>query len=603
MRKIIGTAVAILLAATAVFAHHDDKKTVTKKIVKKKTASLETRRKALSDLLAEHWEYIMVHNPEFASLIGDKRFNDKVSDFSQREIDEDFAASKKFLARFEAIDTTGFPDQEVLNQKLMVRNLRNGIEDHRFKNWQMPVNQMGGIHLDSPQMVSLMEFKTVKDYDDFITRLRGFPRVMDDTIYHMRAGLASGQMPPKFLLEKVITQTEGFSSQTPEASPFAEPLKQIPDAIPAAQQERIRKDYLAAIRDQILPSYVKFAKFLKEEYVPKGRTQPGMWSLPNGAERYAVRVKRSTTTEMTPEEIHQLGLREVARIEKEMLVIANKLGFKDLKSFNASIEANPKLKATSRQNMLDIYRLHIDAMWAKLPQLFGTLPKAKVEIRQVEVYREKEASGAQYNQGTPDGSRPGQVLVNTADATSRKTISFESTAYHEGVPGHHMQISIAQELPSLPPFRQQGGYTAYVEGWALYSERLGKEVGFYQDPYSDYGRLQDEMLRAIRLVVDTGFHYKKWSRDQVVKFFHDHSAIDEVEVQSETDRYIVWPAQALGYKIGQLRILELRESAKKALGSRFDIRGFHDEVLNGGALPLDVLEERIARWVEMKKKS
>jgi uncharacterized protein (DUF885 family) len=326
-----------------------------------------------------------------------------------------------------------------------------------------------------------------------------------------------------------------------------------------------------------------------------------MWSLPDGGERYAWAVKQSTTSNLSPEEIHQLGLREVARIEGQMLEIAKKLGYKDVKSLNAAIEADPKLKAQSRQQILDLYTRYIDQMWGKLPELFGRLPKAKVEVKPVEEFREKEASGAQYIPGAPDGSRQGRVLVNTGDATSRKTISMESTAYHEGVPGHHMQLSIAQELPTLPPFRQQGGYTSFVEGWALYSERLGKEVGFYQDPYNDYGHLQDEMLRAIRLVVDTGFHYKHWSRDQVVQFFHDHSAIDEVEVQSETDRYIVWPGQALAYKIGQLKILELRERAKKELGAKFDIRKFHDEVLGAGALPLDVLEQRIDGWIAAEK--
>ncbi len=358
---------------------------------------------------------------------------------------------------------------------------------------------------------------------------------------------------------------------------------------------------LAAIRDSILPAYVKFTKFVKEEYAPKGRAEPGMWSLPDGAARYAYQVKGSTTTDLTPEEIHQLGLKEVARIEGEMMKVARKLGYGDLKSLNAAIEKNPKLHAQSRQQILDLYTKYIDQMYAKLPQLFGRLPKAKVVVVPTEDFREKEASGAEYQTGAPDGSRPGRVQVNTGDPESRKTITMESTAYHEGVPGHHMQLSIAQELPTLPPFRQQGGYTAFVEGWALYSERLGKEVGFYQDPYNDYGHLQDEMLRAIRLVVDTGFHYKHWSRDQVVQFFHDHSGIDEVDVQSETDRYIVWPGQALAYKLGQLKILELREKAKKELGPKFDIRQFHDQVLGAGALPLDVLQEQIDHWIAETK--
>jgi uncharacterized protein (DUF885 family) len=304
---------------------------------------------------------------------------------------------------------------------------------------------------------------------------------------------------------------------------------------------------------------------------------------------------------MTPEEIHQLGLRQVAEIEGQMLVLAKRLGYADLKTFNAAVEKNPKLHAQSRQQILDLYKGYIDQMWPKLPQLFGRLPKAKLEVVPVESFREKEASDASYDTGSPDGSRPGRVSVNTSEPQSRKIITAEDTAYHEGVPGHHLQLSIAQELPTLPPFRQQGGYTAFAEGWALYSERLGKEVGFYQDPYSDYGRLQDEMLRAIRLVVDTGFHYKHWTREQVVQYFHDHSAQDEVAVQSETDRYIVWPGQALAYKIGQLKILELRARAEKALGPKFDIRQFHDEILGAGALPMDVLERRMDRWIAAQK--
>jgi len=312
-------------------------------------------------------------------------------------------------------------------------------------------------------------------------------------------------------------------------------------------------------------------------------------------------VKRNTTLDITPAQVHELGLREVARIEGEMLQVVQKLGFKDLKSFYASLKTNPDLKPKSRQQILDLYTKYTDQMYAKLPQFFGRLPKAKVIVKPVEEFREKEASGAQYNQGTPDGSRPGQIVVNTGDFANRELMTVETTAYHEGVPGHHMQISIAQELPALPPFRQQLFFTAYVEGWALYSERLGREAGFFQDPYSYYGHLQDEMLRAIRLVCDSGYHYKHWTRQQVVDFFHEHSAISEPEVQSETDRYVAVPGQGLGYKMGQLKILELRHRAEQELGSKLDIRGFHDEVLGAGALPLDVLEERINKWVAEQK--
>jgi uncharacterized protein (DUF885 family) len=426
---------------------------------------------------------------------------------------------------------------------------------------------------------------------------------MDDTIANMRQGMAARLMPPRFLLEKVAEQAKGIRDAKSEESPFAVPLTKFPEAVGEEERARIRRDLLQAIDTHVVPAYTRFEKFVREEYAPKGRTEVGVWSLPGGHERYAFQVRNMTTTELQPAEIHQIGLREVARIEGEMLEIAKRLGFSDLASFNRAIDANPDLKAKSGDFILAEYRRFTEQMYAKLPQLFGRLPKASLEVVPVPSFREKEAAAASYETGSPDGARPGRVYVNTYEATSRKILPNESTAYHEGVPGHHMQLSIQQELTELPPFRQQGGYTAFVEGWALYSERLGKEVGFYQDPYSDYGRLNDEMLRAIRLVVDTGLHHHKWTRDQVVQYFRDHSAIDEVEIQAETDRYIVWPGQALAYKIGQLKILELRERAQRELGSAFDIRAFHDEVLGAGALPLQELERRIDAWIARVKRA
>jgi uncharacterized protein (DUF885 family) len=443
----------------------------------------------------------------------------------------------------------------------------------------------------------------VKDYDDYVARLKALPRAIDETVIQMRKGMADGLMPPKFLLEKVVTQAEGIAGTKPEESPFAVPLSKIPASFPDADKTRVREAVLGAIRDSVTPAYVKFTKFVKEEYAPRGRKEPGMWALPQGAERYATVVKRQTTTELTPDEIHRIGVEQVAAIEKDMMAVAKKLGFKDWKALAASIEKDPKRHFHSREEILAAYRKFIDRMKPQLPKLFGRLPKADLVVMPVEEFREKEASGAQYNQPAMDGSRPGHVMINTSAPETRKTISTESTAYHEGVPGHHLQIAIAQELEKMPPQRQQAFYTAYVEGWALYSERLGKEIGFYEDPYSDFGRLQDEMLRAIRLVVDTGFHAKKWSRQQVVDYFHAHSAIDEVDVQTETDRYISIPGQALAYKTGQLKIIELRERAKKALGPKFDVRKFHDTVLDAGALPLDVLEARVNGWIAGEKTS
>ncbi|HLX83749.1 MAG TPA: DUF885 domain-containing protein [Terriglobales bacterium] len=566
-------------------------------------ADLETRRKALNDLLHEQWEYNMRTSPLYASILGDKRYNDKIDDFSQAAIDADLEQSRVFLKRFEAIDTTGFPEQEALNKQLMVRDLKNGLEGARFKPWEMPVSQQDGIHIDAPQLVSILAFDSVKDYEDYITRLKLLPTLFDQTIVQMKKGMAEGRMQPKILLEKVVTQANGIATTPAEQSPFSHPFDKFPNSFSEADRKRLREAGLAAVRDSIIPAYVKFTAFVRDEYAPKGRAEPGAWSLPDGDAWYAYRVKQSTTTDLTPEEIHQIGLVQVKEIEERMLGVAKQMGYKDVKSFNAACDADPKLHAHSRQEILDLYQKYIDQMYTKLPEMFGRLPKARLTVMPVEEFREKEASAAAYQDGTPDGSRPGHVMVNTGDFAKRTLLDVETTAYHEGVPGHHLQITIAQELPELPLFRQHEYYTAFTEGWALYSERLGKEVGFYQDPYSYYGHLQDDMLRAIRLVVDTGFHYKHWTRRQVVDYFHDHSAIDEPSVQSETDRYMAWPAQALGYKIGQLEILKLRQYSKDQLGAKFDIRSFHDEVLSGGALPMDVLSTRIHEWVGQQKQA
>jgi uncharacterized protein (DUF885 family) len=558
---------------------------------------LQARRQQLDRLLDEQWQYVLRRYPEFASIIGDKRYNDRWTDGSLAAINEDLAQTRAFLTRFEAIDVAGFPEQEALNQQLMVRSLREALEEAPFENWLMPVNQMSGVHLELAQLVPLLTFTAVKDFEDYHKRLQALPAVVDDAVALARLGRQKQLMPPRFLLERCAQQAQDLADDRPEDSPFAAPLKSFPAGIAAADQARQREAILTAIRERVLPAYARLVQFLRTEYVPHGRKQVGIWALPQGEARYAFALKEQTTTSLRPEEIHALGLREVARIEEEQAAIGRKLGFPDLAAFRKHVRGDKRLYASSRQEILDRYARHTSEMERQLPRLFGRLPRLKMVIQATQAFREKEASGAEYDRGTKDGTRPGIVRVNTYEPTKRLTIDMESTAYHEGVPGHHLQIAIQQELPELPPFRQQGGYGAFQEGWALYAERLGKEVGLYQDPYSDYGRLQDEMLRAIRLVVDTGLHAKQWSREQVVQFFHDHSTTDEPTVQSETDRYIVWPGQACSYKVGQLTIIRLRDRAQAALGGRFDIRAFHDQVLGAGPLPLDVLERRIDSWV------
>ncbi|HUQ30718.1 MAG TPA: DUF885 family protein, partial [Pyrinomonadaceae bacterium] len=384
--------------------------------------SVEQRIKKLHALLAEQWEYTLRVNPEFASILGDKRYNDKLSDFSQAAIDSDLRQARIFLKKFEAIDATGFPEQEQLNRDLMVRNLRQQLEGAKYKEWEMPVTQFGGIQIDAPQLVSSLSFQTVKDYEDYIARLKLYPRLFGETTVQMRKGMKDGLMPPRILLVQVAEQAEGIAGQKPEETPFALPINNFPKEFSAADRTRLSASVIAAVRDQVLPAYVAFAKFVRGEYAPKGRTEIGVWALPQGGDRYALAVRRQTTTIMSPEEIHQLGLREVARIEAEQLTIARQLGFSDLKSFKESLKKNPEVHAKSRQQILDEYRTYTDQMWKRLPEMFGRLPKAKLEILPVEAFREKTASTS-YNQGTPDGSRPGHVFVNTYDYENQLTIN------------------------------------------------------------------------------------------------------------------------------------------------------------------------------------
>jgi len=564
-------------------------------------ADVATRVKALNDLLAEQWQWNLKEAPEFATILGDYRYNDKWTDPTIAHVQQQNKDNAAFLARFKAIDTTGFSEQDRLNQQLMVRQLGDNIRATDLKLYEMPLDQFNGVHLLLAQFVSAMPFDSTKHYEDYIARLNQVPKLLDQLTDVLKQGEKDKLLPPKFLLEKVVKQCQAIAEPAGEASAFGQPVAKFPDSVPEADRKRLHDAVIAAVDNKVRPAYTKLADFVAKDYAPKGRTEPGMWALPNGDALYRFDVEQQTTTNKSPAEIHELGLAEVKRIETAQTEIAKQLGYKDLAAMREAIKTDPKVHATSRQQIVDLYKKYIAQMQPKLPELFGLLPKTNVEVMPVEEFREKEASGAQYNQGTPDGKRPGRVYVNTGDFANRLTLNIETTAYHEGVPGHHMQIAIAQTLPDLPPFRQQAGYTAYIEGWALYSERLGKEVGFYQDPLSYFGHLSDELLRADRLVLDTGVHYKHWTRQQMVDFFHEHSSQDEPSIQSETDRYIAYPGQALAYKLGQLKILELRERAKQQLGDKFNIRDFHDEILDGGALPLDVLDARVNGWIETVK--
>jgi uncharacterized protein (DUF885 family) len=564
-------------------------------------AGVEARRKQLRSALDDEWEYALRTHPEFATYVGDSRYNDRLNDYSPEAVERNLSHAREALKRIEAIDTSGFPEQEKLNKELAVRELREDIEAALLKQWELPVSQMGGIHLSYAAMPSQMPFRTVTDYENYVARLHQMPRAFEQTITVMRLGIKDRMVPPRYVLEKVAKQAEGVGDQPPAESPFAKPVLKFPSDIPEVEQKQLRDAVLAAVKNEVGPAYAQFARFVRTQYAPQGRSEFGVWAVPNGDAIYRFDLRQMTTTDMSPDEIHRLGLKLVDETEAEMLKIAQQQGYSDLKSFNEHIRTDRKLYATSGQQLLDLYQHYTDQMYGKLPLLFGHLPQNKLEVVPMEAYRAPDEVPADYSPGALGSGRPGRINVNEYAPEKRLLLNAEAIAYHEGIPGHHLQFSVAAEMPDLPPFRKFADFTAYSEGWAFYSERLGKEVGFYQDPYSEYGRLENEMWRAVRLVVDTGVHSKHWSREQMLAYFRQHTAMDEQNIVTEVDRYIVWPGQALAYKLGQMKIIELRERARQQLGERFDIKTFHDAVLAEGPLPLDVLEKHMDQWIASQK--
>jgi uncharacterized protein (DUF885 family) len=551
---------------------------------------------AQNALFEEQYESDLRNFPERATAFGDYRYNDKLSDYSLNAIALRHKTDETFLGRLQAIPSTGFPDQDQLSRELLIRVLQQRIADFDLKEYEMPVNQQNGVHTNLADLPLSVPLDSVKHYEDYIARLQQIPRVLSQTTEVLRAGMKDKLMPVRFLLEKLPVQCQGII----DADPFLQPTKKFPAEISLEDQKRLTQQIADAINIDVIPAYRSFAAFIRKEYAPGGRTTLAVTSLPDGERRYQNDIYGRTTTHMAPEQIHQLGLHEIDRIQAEMTVIAKKAGFADLASFRASLKTNPKYIPTSSEQILDDFRRYIAQMEPKLPELFTLLPKSPVTVEAIPAFQ--AAAATHYMIGTPDGKRPGRVVVATSNFADRSLLDDEATAYHEGIPGHHLQLSVQQQLMGLPKFRLHSlGFTAYIEGWALYAEQLGKEVGFYQDPVSDYGRLSSELFRAVRLVVDTGIHSKGWTRDQVVDFMRKSGAVDEPTIQSETDRYIAWPAQALAYKLGQLKFRELRERAQKELGPKFDLRSLHDEMLDGGTLPVDLLDARTNKWIAEQK--
>jgi uncharacterized protein (DUF885 family) len=602
----------LVLLPLALLACGDSSGTATQNGVSQsagKPASEAEQRDAaaeLHEIFDEYFEIQLERSPIFASSIGDDRYNDRFT----VSIDPEFMAEgleidREYLARVQTIDESLLEGQDLLSYQVFIRDLERDIEGAEFPSHLIPLNQFYSTPNFFAQLGSggsVHPFDSVKDYEDFLSRVDGFVQWIDQAIANMNEGIEKGVVQPRLLMERSVPQLEAHIVEDVEVSLFWKPVDNIPESFPAEDRERLEAAYRKTISERIVPAYAKLRDYVVETYMPQARDTHGMWDLPNGAAWYAWLVEGTTTTELTPAEIHQVGLDEVERIHSEMHGVMEQVGFEGtLDEFFEFMSNDPQFIAASREDLLQHYEDLREVIEPELPKLFDVMPKAAFEIRAVEPFREKSASGASYRRGTADGSRPGVFYVNTYDLSARPIWAVESLYLHEAAPGHHFQISIQQELDDLPAFRRYGGYTAFIEGWGLYAETLGEELGVYADPYQYFGKLNAELWRAIRLVVDSGLHYKGWSRDEVLDFMYENSAVKEARAVSEAERYMAIPSQALAYKIGQLKISALREKAEQALGDDFSIREYHNQVLLDGALPLSVLEEKIDRWIASKQ--
>ena len=565
-----------------------------------------SKAQQLDQLYQQFWEENLKLNPIQATFQGDNRYNDQLpnfytADFRRRA--HDFTVG--WLDKVQKVGSDGLSGQDLLSYEIFVRSAKDSLEGEQYPDWMLPVNQMGSIATFAAQLGSgtgAQPFKTVKDYDNWLARGDRLPLLVDSIIGNMREGMQAGVVQPKALMVKVVPQYDAIIKDKPEDSVFWGPIGNMPKDFSDADKTRLTAAYRDMIGQKIMPSFRKLRNFIADDYLPATRASVGMDKLPNGAAWYAYNVRTTTTTDMTPAQIHQLGLDEVARIHGEIGEVMKQVKFKgSLQDFFKYMRSNKKFQFKSEDALLTYYRSLEARINQRIPEQFSLLPKAGFEIRPVESFRAKSAAGGEYQGPSEDGSRPGIFYVNTFDLPSRKTWAAEDLFLHEAIPGHHFQISLQQELKDVPAFRRFGGNTAYVEGWALYTESLGKDLGVYETPYDYFGRLQDELWRAIRLVTDTGLHSKGWTREQVIKYMLDNSAASETDATAEAERYIAWPSQAVAYKIGELKIQELKKRAKAALGDRYDVREFHAEVLKDGSVPLDVLEAKVDRWIASKK--
>lgn len=566
-----------------------------------------SRAERLNQLYADYWEASLKLNPLQATFVGDPRYNDQLPDiFGQEFRDAEARFLREWLGKAEAIGSDGLQGQDLLSYQIFVRDLKSEIEGERFPDWQMPLNQfynLTGLFAQLGSGTSAQPFATVQDYDNWLARASRLPVLMHSMRANMRTGMANGVVQPKVLMQKVLPQIDALIKDKPEDTLFWRPVANFPEGISDADKARLTEAYRKLIAEQLMPAYRELRTFVADEYLPACRDTVSLSALPDGEAWYAYRVRQSTTTDMGPARIHDIGLAEVARIHGEMDAVMKQVGFEGTRAeFFTFLTQDKRFEFPSEDALLAAYRALEDKVNAGVPALFSLTPKAAFEIRPVEAFRAQSAAGGSYMRPSEDGSRPGIFYVNTYDLPSRKTWDAESLFLHEAIPGHHFQLALQQELGELPKFRRFGGETAFAEGWGLYAESLGKELGVYTDPYQYFGRLQAELWRAIRLVVDTGLHSKGWTREQVIDYMLANSATSQTEAVSETERYIAIAGQALAYKIGELKIQELRDRAERELGDGFDIRGFHAEVLRDGSVPLDVLEAKVDRWIAAQKR-
>jgi uncharacterized protein (DUF885 family) len=566
-------------------------------------ASQDSAGGALHRLFDAEWDYQMEQNPTRASGLGDRRWNDRWEDASLEAIRKRHDHDLGVLAELKRIDRSRLTRADQVNYDLFEKNYGLRVEGFQFHTYLMPVSQMDGIQTAN-ELADALRFESVKDYEDWIARLRSFPRYMQQTTALMRQGIAERILLPKVILQKVTPEIDNQIVKDPESSPFYLPFKRFPASMVAPDRERLAEEAKAAIATGVVPSFREFREFFVHVYLPASFDPVGIWQVPQGDRLYAFLIRRETTTNLTPQQIHETGLREVARIHGEMMQILNQVGFKgSLQDFFKFLRTDPRFYYKDPKDLQEAYEVIAKTIDPRLVKVFRVLPRMPYGVEPVPAESAPVQTTAYYRAPAADGSRAGTFFVNLYKPETRPKWEMMALTLHESVPGHHLQIALAMEQGEMPKFRRYGGYTAFVEGWALYAESLGEEMGLYEDPYSKFGELTYDMWRAVRLVVDTGMHFMKWDRQQAIDFFMENTPKQELDITNEIDRYIAWPGQALAYKAGQLKIRELRAKASRDLGDKFDLRDFHNAVLSAGAVPLDILEQQVDTWIAAQRET